>query len=55
MDDFLDLLIKQKWQEVTSAFHSFISGIWGYIIIIVACFLVVWGISHITMKRQKHT
>ena len=55
MDDYIDLLIKERWNEVTSAFHSFMSGPGGYILVVIVCVLAVWFIARITTKKQKHT
>ncbi|MDD4989897.1 MAG: hypothetical protein PHW31_01140 [Candidatus Pacebacteria bacterium] len=53
MQDYVDLLIKQKWQEVNSAFHSFIHDYGIQILVAGFCVFVVFAISRIT-KKQKH-
>ena len=51
-DNFVDFLIRQKWQEVVSGFHNFVDS-YGIPIIVAACVLIVWVIRRIT-KKQKH-
>ena len=53
MKDYIDLLIEQKWREVSSAFHNFFHSYGIQIGVAIFCVLVYWFIRRIT-KKQKH-
>ncbi len=53
MDDYIDLLIRERWREVSSAFHNFIDSYGIQIGVAIFCVLVYWFIRRI-MKKQKH-
>ncbi len=50
-DDFIDLLIRQRWQEITSGFHNFVSGPGGYMIVCLICVFGVYFFSRLTKEK----
>ncbi len=53
MQDYVDLLIRQKWQEVVSGFHNLYDDYGSQIGVAVLCAFIVWVIARLT-KKQKH-
>ncbi len=54
MDDYIDLLIEQRWQEVVSGFQNLYHDYGTHVGVAIFVVLVIWFISRIKKQSMLH-